>query len=177
MQRELKRMISKLITCTGPESSGKSTVANALAAHFNCNLVMEYAREYLYALDAPYQEPDLARISKGQMKRIQEYMKIGGTYLISDTDSLTVYIWAKMKYGRIEPSIQKDMHRSEPALYLLCRPDIPWEPDPLRENPLDRDKIFLEYEALIQKLNIPYSILEGSMEQRMEMAIAHCKKL
>ena len=54
---------------------------------------------------------------------------------------------------------------------LLCRPDIPWEPDPLRENPHDRDRLFAVWEREMQALGLPYTIIEGTEEERMRAAM------
>jgi len=52
--------------------------------------------------------------------------------------------------------------------YFLCKPDIPWEEDPLRENPKDRERLFFIYENQLKELNLPYSILFGNIDQRQK---------
>ena len=61
------------ITITGPESSGKTTLARQLAEAFDTLWVPEYAREYIDQLNRPYRESDLLEIAKGQVAREDEY--------------------------------------------------------------------------------------------------------
>jgi nicotinamide riboside kinase len=53
-------------------------------------------------------------------------------------------------------------------LHVLCAPDIPWEPDKLRENPEDRDALFLRYVETLEKMRKPYLIVEGSLDKRLK---------
>jgi len=59
-----------IITIVGPESSGKTTLARQLAAHYGCPWVPEYAREYLESLGGMYEELDLEAIAQGQLEAI-----------------------------------------------------------------------------------------------------------
>ena len=52
------------VAIVGPESSGKTFLAEKLAAHYNCLWVPEYAREYLERLNAPYIQDDVEYIAK-----------------------------------------------------------------------------------------------------------------
>jgi nicotinamide riboside kinase len=54
---------------------------------------------------------------------------------------------------------------------LLCSPDIPWEPDPLRENPHDRDRLFQVYLAMLEKLRKPYAIIAVGRRKRLKDAM------
>ena len=56
-------------------------------------------------------------------------------------------------------------------IYVLCKPDIPWEEDPLRENEDDRDKLFVRYEQLLQNLGLKYWVLQGSLEERKKFLL------
>lgn len=49
MEEQLKQQPTSLIKIAlyGPESTGKSTLAQQLASHFKTNWVAEYARDYL----------------------------------------------------------------------------------------------------------------------------------
>lgn len=92
--------------------------------------------------------------------------------LLCDTDMITVRIWSVEKYGRCDPRIIKLCEEWPYDYWLLCRPDIPWEPDPLRENPNDRDRLFAAYEAMLKALGKPHTIIEGDHAQRMRKATA-----
>ena len=153
------------IIVTGPESSGKTTLCNALSKHFNLPFSKEYAREYLDVLNRDYNQDDLLKIAKGQLKSEQN------TQLL-DTDLITIKIWSKYKYGSCDKWIlsQIEKQKSENRFYLLCKPDIPWEPDPQRENPNDRKKLFEIYKKEIESLGHDYFIVEGG--NRIENSIS-----
>lgn len=167
----------KRIVITGPESSGKTTICRKLAAHFGVPWVPEYAREYLELLQRPYQEHDLLRIAQEQWQRQQQAMSAGGAFLFCDTGLLVLLLWSEVRFGRVDPWITSTLRDQAADLYLLCRPDIPWIADPLRENPDDRDDLFLLYQQKIEALGLPFAIIEGiSEEQRLAQAISYLKK-
>ncbi|MFK8006949.1 MAG: AAA family ATPase [Saprospiraceae bacterium] len=58
--------MDKKIILTGPESTGKSTLARQLAQVYNTVWVPEFARTYLEGLNRPYRGDDLLKIAKGQ---------------------------------------------------------------------------------------------------------------
>jgi len=164
------------IAVTGPESSGKTTLVEALAHHYGCVYTQEYARVYLEEYGPDYMEEDLVRIASGQLMveaEAQELATDKGTPLIlCDTDMLTVRIWSEEKFGRAADLLKKLTRRVRYQHWLLCRPDIPWAPDPLRENPHDRDRLFTVYERALRRMGRPYTIIEGGHEQRVVTARA-----
>ena len=148
----------------GPESSGKTTLCKALSKHFNLPFSKEYAREYLEKLNRNYNQDDLLKIAKGQLKSEQN------TQLL-DTDLITIKIWSEYKYGSCDNWIldQIEKQKTEKRIYLLCKPDIPWEADPLRENPNDREELFEIYKKEIESLEHDYFIVDA--ENRLEKII------
>ena len=153
------------IIVTGPESSGKTTLCKALSKHFNLPFSKEYAREYLDALNRDYNQDDLLKIAKEQLQ------SENGIQLL-DTDLITLKIWSKYKYGSCDKWIlnQVEKQKSEKRFYLLCKPDIPWEVDPQRENPNDREELFEIYKKEIASLGHDYFVVEG--ENRTENCIS-----
>jgi nicotinamide riboside kinase len=162
------------IAITGPESSGKTTLAAALAAHFGVPWVPEYARSHLAGRQG-YVEADLLAIAQGQHQAGRELAE--GPVLFHDTDMITIRIWSLEKFGRVDPAIERLVHRVHYDHWFLCRPDLPWEPDPLRENPHDRDRLFTLYEENLHALQRPYTIMEGPHAVRMQAAVAVVKEL
>jgi NadR type nicotinamide-nucleotide adenylyltransferase len=162
------------IAIVGPESTGKTTLAEALGTHYGCACTKEYARIYLEEFGPSYTEPDLLRMVHGQLMAESDGQAFASSHgqrlLICDTDMITVRIWSQEKFGRCHPTIEqlaRDVHYD---LWLLCSPDIPWEPDPLRENPLDRDRLFAVYEAALIELGKPYAVVAGTRSERMNRA-------
>ena len=157
-------MNSHKIIVTGPESSGKTTLCNALSKHFNLPFSKEYAREYLNALNRDYNPDDLLKIAKGQLKAEN------GIQLL-DTDLITIKIWSEYKYGRCNKWIldQIEKQKIEKRFYLICKPDLTWQPDKQRENPNDREALFKIYKQELENLGHDYFIVEG--ENRTENSI------
>lgn len=161
----------KYIVFTGSESSGKTTLAKAFSKKENASLVEEYSREYL-ANKTSYIKANLLDIAKGQQKLID--LALGKNNLekklvISDTDLLTIKIWSEFKYNECDSWITSTLSENLPNLYVVCKPDFPWEEDPLRENPNDRDVLHQIYLTEIKKLNIPFVEVGGSVEERLEI--------
>ncbi len=163
------------IVLTGPESSGKTTLAAQLAAHFNTEWVPEFARTYISGLGRPYQESDLLEIAKGQIGLENEMMKKTEGLLFLDTSLEVIKIWSEHKYDRCHPWILEHLKRNRHDLYLLCRPDIPWQYDPQRENPGDRGKIFELYRRELTQQNTNFVEISGLNERRLKKAIHHVR--
>ncbi len=161
----------KKIVVTGPESSGKSTLAKQLASHFNSDWVAEYARDYLNNLQRPYNELDLIEIAKGQINLEKEKEANSADLLFYDTDLLTIQIWSDHKYGRCDLWILEQYANRTKDLYLLCKPDLPWEPDPLRESPNQLNELFNIYKENLKALKVDFEIVDGVGEQRLKNAI------
>jgi len=158
----------KKVVITGPESSGKSTLSKHLSESLFIPHVREYAREYIDSLIRDYEEKDLIRIAKGQLELEKDINSQTPSYLICDTDLLTIKIWSEYKYGRCDSKITELLNNNLPDLYLLASPDFPWKEDSQRENQFNRDELFSIYEQEIIKLDVPYFILSGSESFRLE---------
>ncbi|MFN0013144.1 MAG: AAA family ATPase [Saprospiraceae bacterium] len=169
------------IVLTGPESSGKTSAAEALAQRLNVPLVPEFARFFVANLGRPYCRTDLEAIARGQHTWEQWFLKPSPPLLIGDTDWTVLHIWEQYRFGenRSDGLVwQKGYPNPQPAdLYLLCSPDIPWEPDPLREHPEERGILFDRYEQLLFETGARFTILTGSHEKRLETALASIEKL
>jgi NadR type nicotinamide-nucleotide adenylyltransferase len=159
------------IVITGPESSGKTTLCMALAKYFNTAWVPEYAREYLNNLDNPYVLDDLYNIAQGQIKSVSALQPQADKILFIDTHLIVLKIWSEYKFGSSHPGIEKLVDSHHIDYYLLCKPDIQWEYDPLRENQGDREEIYKLYDHVLRKKELPFTSLDGSLEKRMEKAL------
>lgn len=166
-------MTTTRIAILGPESSGKTTLATFLVEQFDSFLIEEYARSYLNERNGKYNIQDLDCIATRQFELNDQLTD--KPYLIADTELLTIKIWSEVKYKTVSSKIQELLQKQKFDLYLLCKPDLPWEEDPLREHPQFRDELFRMYEFALQELNWNFSIIEGS--NRNSKAIELIKKL
>lgn len=156
--------MSKIII-NGPESSGKTTLSEYLVAKYDARYIQDYTRIYLDMLDQPYTTDDLI-IMAYDIKDLLDELDDESLWII-DTDIINIKVWYLYKYGSLPVELQ-EMEDYADATHLLCKPDIPWEADPLREHPEERDAIYSMYLRYMQQHNIPYEVIHG--ESRVERA-------
>ncbi len=157
------------IALTGPESTGKSTLAKELSKFYNTPLVEEYSRVYLKNLKRPYTFEDINRIASSKISLEDKYSGI--PLLFCDTELLVCKIWQEYKFGYSDEALSNNFKVRHYDLFLLCNTDIQWEFDPLREHPYERDKIFRLYEEALSAYQKPYEIISGNGNQRFINAI------
>ena len=158
------------ISVTGPESTGKSWLAEHLAHHYQTAWVPEYARKYLEDIRRPYTYDDILVIAKTQLE--EENLAASDTeILFCDTDLCVTSIWCNVKYGKCHDWITTKLEENHYNLYLLCDIDLPWQYDPLREHPEMRAELFGMYRNLLQECNFNYRVVSGFGEERLQNAI------
>ena len=161
------------IAITGPESSGKTTLAKDLSRILGAKLVEEYSREYLEKNGPRYHKLDLLKIARENLRRIEA---VDRSSMVCDTEFLVMKIWYVEKYGVPDPEIEKYWLETPFDLFVLCHPEIPWVPDPLRENPFDRDRLFDIYLKELELSGKPFIIVRGSPEERIEQVLKSIAK-
>lgn len=159
------------VVLTGPESTGKSEMAEQLAAHFNTLWVPEFARFYIEKLKRPYTREDLLEIAKGQVALEDDFFQKGKKLLFLDTSLEVIKVWSDYRFGSCDPWIIDQLEMRHYDLYLLCSHDLPWTFDPQRENPHDRDVLFEIYRRELRALGVDFSELDGLGEKRFQNAL------
>tara|TARA_B100001287_G_scaffold273142_1_gene276042 strand:+ start:1203 stop:1709 length:507 start_codon:yes stop_codon:yes gene_type:complete len=161
----------KKLIFTGPECSGKTKISKEIAEAFKFPYVEEYARKYLKRNNFNYSYEDLKKIAEGQIRN-EKLKKIKkNDFLICDTNLQVIKLWSLIKYKKCDSFILRNQDYD--SMYFLCKPDFEWEFDKLRENPLDRDKIFNIYLDDLKKNNMEFIILEGSHKKRLKYVTNH----
>ncbi|WP_192823351.1 AAA family ATPase [Rufibacter sp. LB8] len=159
------------IAITGPESTGKSTLAAQLAHHYHADWVPEYAREYLHQLGRPYEASDLEQIARGQKERWAQAAAQTPRLLFLDTEMLVLKIWSEHAYGICPGYIVDELRQQKADLYLLLNVDLPWEPDPQREHPHLRPFFYSWYKRELETMGVPYVEISGSAQERLLNAV------
>ena len=166
------------IAITGPESTGKSTLSEKLAHHYNTNFVPEYSRSYLENFVGQYTENDVVEIAKGQYNLILEEEKKSSKILIADTEIVVCKIWVEYVFKHSNRVIDEILKQQDFDLYLLCDIDLPWVYDPLRENPNidERKELFEIYRNTLEQMKVPFEIVSGDNDERVNNAIKVIEK-
>ena len=161
-------MLLKKIVIIGPESTGKSTLCEQLAAHYNTQWVPEYAREFLNTYGTNYTFENLGEIAKGQLEGEQLAInnmeqEVGNiqkgaakaTPLFIDTDLYVMKVWSEIVFNKCDNKILTQITQRSYDLYLLCNTDLPWVKDSLREYPdlKTREKIYHHYKDAMLNQN------------------------
>ena len=166
---------SSLIVClTGPESTGKSTLAKALAEEFAAPLVSEAARDYLTGRDG-YDREDVLAIARMQLAAEQTMLDTEPRLMICDTDLLVIRIWWEEKYGTLDPWLREALLERCQRHYLLMRPDLPWVADSLRDAPHDRERLYTRYRLTLAEDGFPVVEISGSGHRRTDQAVAQVR--
>ena len=159
------------VAITGPESTGKSALAKELAKHYSTVYVPEYARKYLEFLGRPYLYYDLKIIAQRQLLNENQKQRKANGYLFCDTELSVIKIWSEHRYKKCDPWIMKWLNKITYDIYLLCDIDLPWEADPQREHPHLRQYLLDKYKEELSGRNLPFVIISGNGEKRIQMAI------
>ena len=163
------------IRITGPESCGKSTLAEELKSKLGGVLVPEAARIYLNSKDH-YDQSDLLAIAKIQRTTELHARDLAPNFLIADTDMLVLSIWHREKYGEDNSWIQEQLDNSHYNITLLCSPDLSWVPDPQREHPTDRARLFTFYRDELEARKQSYFIVSGEGKKRAARVLDYLKQ-
>ena len=171
----------KKVVIVGPESTGKSTLCEQLAQHYNTNWCPEFARDYLLTNGMNYTYNDLLKIAKGQLAMEDEYVHSAGSQspLFIDTDMYVMKVWCEFVFGKCHPWIIDQIAKRKYDLYLLCNTDLPWVKDELREYPdlETRDKLYHIYKNILSNQPVPWVDINGGYEERLQKAILAVNKL
>lgn len=170
----------KKIVIIGPESTGKSTLCEALAQNFNTSWCPEFARQYLLNHGTNYTYNDLLTIAKGQLALEEEMtLQANNGLLFIDTNMYVMKVWCEFVFDKCHPWILEQIVNRRYDLYLLCNTDLPWVKDELREYPdlETRNKLFHYYKDLLVNQATPWVEISGNDENRLVQAIAAVNKI
>lgn len=199
-------MIHKIVIL-GPESTGKSTLCELLAQHYNTLWCPEFAREYLTTHGMDYDFDDLLSIAKGQLALEKEYENMVNSQwsiaegsnpgeakrwvnvktlrsqnypplLFVDTDMYVMKVWCEYVFQKCHHFILNEIIQQTTNFYLLCKPDLPWAEDVLREYPDEKPRLELYqiYRDIMINQKVPWVEIFGDYDARLEKAISAIDK-
>ena len=178
MEKSLRQTPINLVKIVlfGPESTGKTTLSDQLARHYDTVWVEEYARPYLQKVwnqERRTCEPrDIMPIAYGQIELENRLAKRADKLLICDTDLLETKVYSEEYYGGfVDPLLEEAAQENSYDLYFLTYIDTPWVADDLRDRPEQRLEMFNAFKNALEKYNRPYVLLKGDKETRLKIAV------
>lgn len=165
------------VCITGAESTGKTTLAAALAEHYQTLWVPEYGAPYHHiGRGDPHRTwtPDefthIARIREWLEEFLAGY---ANRVLLCDTDTFVTAVFHEVYLGTRSPELEEDARASKYALYLLCDIDTPFHLDKLGLRREDaRSRMHERYTEYVRSTGVPWVELSGPHEGRMRVATA-----
>lgn len=156
------------ICLIGPESTGKSVLAERLAKHFGVPLVPEFAREYALARNNQLSFDDVEAIARGQMA-VED--RLPGRCIL-DTDLISTIVYSRHYYDRVPQWIEDEALRRRANLYLLMDTDVPWKQDGARDRGGEgREDLFDEFRRALDEFETRWTVISGTSEDRFQAAI------
>lgn len=165
----------KRVCLTGVESTGKSTLAPQLAAHFGdrCTTAVmpETGRAWAETHGLDFSIPALREIAAAHIATRDTIIAAGPDLIIEDTDIVMTSAWAHMLHGARDRLLSAVPASAD--LYLLFAPDTPWIDDGTRMFGGDKR---LRFHALVtlelELRGIRPVLVAGDWQQRLATAVA-----
>ena len=167
------------VVLTGSESTGKTELARALGEHFDAPVSVEFVREFAEApeRDGKIEFADHGPIARGQMAAEDAAIARATALVILDTDLVSTVVYCEHYFGRCPSWIERQARARAADLYLLMKPDIPWQPDGVRDRPQQRDDMHELFRRKLAELGLTYVEIGGDRDARLASAIAAVKRV
>jgi NadR type nicotinamide-nucleotide adenylyltransferase len=162
--------LARRVVLTGSESTGKTSLTADLSRHYDAVWVPEYARSYAASKGAPLEASDVEPIAQGQIDLQDAALSRAGRLLLLDTDLLSTAVYARHYYGQCPDWVTQAVLTRRADLYLLCDIDLPWEADPQRDRPHEREQLQGLFDEALRSRRFPVVRIRGSRQDRFHAA-------
>jgi HTH-type transcriptional repressor of NAD biosynthesis genes len=162
---------ARRIVIYGPESTGKTTLAEKLANHYKTVWVPEFARNYLDEKGAWVELSDIAKIAKGQIASEDSLARQANRLLICDTELITTCIYSRHYFGECPAEVEQKADERQYDLYLLLDIDVPFVADWQRPDANNREEFFDTFRGELERRDRKYIVISGPYEERFAQAV------
>ncbi len=160
------------VVLMGAESTGKTTLAEALAKHYKTVWAAEYLRLFVDNKGALPEESDVYVIAQGHLELVAQMLPRAHKVLFMDTDLFTTCVYQHIYFGTCPSDVEESALRHRSGLYLFTEPDIPWEPDPgQRASPKERLRSHALLRAEAEKHSLNTVSIKGTYTERLNTAV------
>jgi HTH-type transcriptional regulator, transcriptional repressor of NAD biosynthesis genes len=171
--------LARRVVLVGAESTGKTTLASALAAELGTVWVPEHGRWYWegrhHLDDQTWTTDEFRRIAISQRSLERDLARRARSVVVSDTDALVTSVWHERYLGTTDPELDRMIE--PPDLYLICCPDFEWVQDGTRESAAERNWMHERTVERVAASGTPSALLTGSPDERLATAIEHVRPL
>lgn len=170
------RPVSPLVrVCvTGPESTGKTTLARQLAEWAGTEWVPEASRRYAVRTQGELLASDVAPIAREHVALADlaeaRARARGASLLVLDTDLISTVVYARHYYDSVPRWIERVERRRRADLYLLCDVDVPWIPDGVRDRPANREEMLARFRDALARRHADTIVIGGDWSTRWRIA-------
>jgi NadR type nicotinamide-nucleotide adenylyltransferase len=166
----------------GAESTGKTTLAAALARHFGTIWAREYGREYSERKLAEgggydFRAEEFTHIAARQCEIEDEAARRANRILICDTDALATSVWYRRYLNARSAEVERIVARRRPDLYLLTDIDTPFVHDGTRDGEHVREWMHETFVEELRARSLPHRRVSGSHGERMSRAVGYIEEL
>jgi HTH-type transcriptional regulator, transcriptional repressor of NAD biosynthesis genes len=180
LEPPVRAWFTRRVAVVGAESTGTTTLARALAAHYRTAWVPEYGRaysEHRVGAAVPWTDADFERIARRQQADEDAAARTAGPVLVCDTEVLATCVWQERYLGRSTPVVERLAAGRAYALYVLTDDDIPFVQDGLRDGEHLRAWMTGRFRERLAERAEPHVVVSGSRERRLVAAVAAVDEL
>ncbi|MFB3387114.1 AAA family ATPase [Flavobacterium sp. LAR06] len=164
-------LITKVLLLGAP-STGKTTLAEKLAIHFDTQWMPEYGREYWekHQVNKRLTLEDLLKIAEGHIEREDALVLQSNRFLFSDTNAITTYLFSLDYHGNALEELKKlaKLAENRHDVIFVCDTDIPYDDTRDRSGDVKRKEFQEKIIKDLNNRNLNYHMLKGSVAERIE---------
>lgn len=167
----------------GAPSTGKTTIARALAERYDTKWMPEYGAEYWleHQVGRRLSLEQFEEIAPEHLRREDALCLQSRRYLFCDTNPITTYVFAKDYHGRAGPVLSRLAAQCERRydLVFLCETDIPYADTWDRSGEQKRQWFQKQIVGDLLGRRVPFFRLSGNLETRLasvEALLGRCRK-